>query len=37
MANAELIASFVGIYRATGGGWVNEADKLAPQPLAGND
>ena len=34
---AQLFNSLVGIYRATGGGWVNEADKLAPQPLAGND
>ena len=30
----QLYASLVGIYRATGGGWVNEAGKLAPQPLA---
>ncbi|MGH8693029.1 MAG: efflux transporter outer membrane subunit [Burkholderiales bacterium] len=34
---AQLFASFVGIYQSTGGGWVNEADKLAPQPLAGNN
>jgi len=31
---AQLFASLVGIFKATGGGWVNEADKLAPQPLA---
>jgi hypothetical protein len=23
----------VNVYKAVGGGWVNEADKLAPQPL----
>ncbi|HYW88212.1 MAG TPA: efflux transporter outer membrane subunit [Chloroflexota bacterium] len=31
---AQLFASLVSIYRAMGGGWVNEADKLAPQPVA---
>jgi multidrug efflux system outer membrane protein len=31
---AQLLGSVVGIYRATGGGWVNEADKLTPQPVA---
>jgi multidrug efflux system outer membrane protein len=34
---AQLFASLVGVYQATGGGWVNEADKLAPQPLAGSN
>ena len=33
---AQLLASAVDIYRATGGGWVNEADKLASQPVAGS-
>jgi hypothetical protein len=33
---AQLLASAVDIYRATGGGWVNEADKLTPQPVAGS-
>lgn len=33
---AQLLGSVVSIYRATGGGWVNEADKLAPQPAAGS-
>jgi multidrug efflux system outer membrane protein len=32
---AQLLGSAVAIYRATGGGWVNEADKLAAQPVAG--
>jgi multidrug efflux system outer membrane protein len=31
----QLFASLVGIYRAMGGGWVTEADKLSPQPMAG--
>lgn len=34
---AQLFASLVGVYQATGGGWINEADKLAPQPLAGSN
>ena len=33
---AQLLGSAVAIYRATGGGWVNEADKLTPQPVAGS-
>ena len=33
---AALLGSAVAIYRATGGGWVNEADKLTPQPVAGS-
>jgi multidrug efflux system outer membrane protein len=33
---AALLGSAVDIYRATGGGWVNEADKLAPPPVAGS-
>ncbi len=32
---AQLYASFVGIYQALGGGWVNKADELSPQPMAG--
>ena len=32
---AQLYASFVGIYQALGGGWVNKADDLSPQPMAG--
>jgi multidrug efflux system outer membrane protein len=35
-ARAQLLASVVGIYRAMGGGWVTEADKLAPQPVPGS-
>src|SRR5215470_10867417 len=31
---AQLLAPLVSIYRAMGGGWVNEADQLAPQPVA---
>ncbi len=33
---AQLFASLVGIYRAMGGGWVDEADKLTPQPATGS-
>ncbi len=33
---ARLLVTAVDIYRATGGGWVNEADKMAPQPVAGS-
>jgi multidrug efflux system outer membrane protein len=36
VTRATLLSSAVDIYRATGGGWVNEADKLAPQPVAGS-
>ncbi|MBL8541819.1 MAG: efflux transporter outer membrane subunit [Betaproteobacteria bacterium] len=36
VTRATLLSSTVDIYRATGGGWVNEADKLAPQPVAGS-
>ena len=32
---AQLYASFVNIYKAMGGGWVNKADELSPQPMAG--
>ena len=32
---AQLYGSFVNIYKALGGGWVEKADGLAPQPLAG--
>jgi multidrug efflux system outer membrane protein len=32
---AQLYASFVSIYQALGGGWVNKADELSPQPMAG--
>jgi len=31
---AQLYASFVGIYQALGGGWINKADELSPQPTA---
>jgi hypothetical protein len=33
---AQLLGAAVAIYRATGGGWVTEADKLAAQPVAGD-
>ena len=33
---AQLYASFVGIYQALGGGWVDKADELSPQPMAGS-
>jgi multidrug efflux system outer membrane protein len=33
---AERYTQLVNVYQAIGGGWVDEADKLAPQPqLAG--
>jgi outer membrane protein, multidrug efflux system len=32
---AQLYASFVSIYQALGGGWVDKADELSPQPMAG--
>jgi multidrug efflux system outer membrane protein len=32
---AQLYASFVSIYQALGGGWVDRADELSPQPMAG--
>jgi multidrug efflux system outer membrane protein len=32
---SQLHASYVGIYQALGGGWVNKADELSPQPMAG--
>jgi outer membrane protein, multidrug efflux system len=32
---SQLYSSSVTIYQAMGGGWVNEADKLAPQPVPG--
>jgi len=31
-AQAERFTQIVGVYQALGGGWVDEADKLAPQP-----
>jgi outer membrane protein, multidrug efflux system len=31
----QLVSSSVAIYQAMGGGWVNEADRLAPQPVPG--
>ncbi len=34
---ASTFASLVSIYQAMGGGWVNEADKLAPQPVAAGE
>lgn len=36
LTRASLLSSAVDIYRATGGGWVNDADKMAPQPVAGS-
>ncbi|MGE5794636.1 MAG: efflux transporter outer membrane subunit, partial [Bacteroidota bacterium] len=32
---AQLYASFVSIYQALGGGWVDKADERSPQPMAG--
>jgi multidrug efflux system outer membrane protein len=32
---AALLNSVTDIYKATGGGWIDEADKLAPQPVDG--
>ena len=32
---AEQYSQLVGVYRAFGGGWVDEAERMAPQPLAG--
>ena len=34
---AQLFASLVGIFKSTGGGWVNQADMLAPQPVVGSN
>jgi multidrug efflux system outer membrane protein len=31
---AQLYGSLVSIYKALGGGWVDEADRLSPQPSA---
>ena len=36
ITRASLLSSAVDIYRATGGGWVNEADQQTPQPVAGS-
>jgi multidrug efflux system outer membrane protein len=33
---AQLYGSLVNIYKALGGGWVDKADGLAPQPMAGS-
>jgi outer membrane protein, multidrug efflux system len=33
---AERYAQIVSVFRAVGGGWVGEADKLAPQPQLGS-
>ena len=32
---AEQYTQLVSVYRAFGGGWIDEADRMAPQPLAG--
>jgi len=32
---AALLNSVTNIYKATGGGWIDEADKLSPQPVDG--
>jgi len=32
---AQLYSSYVAIYQALGGGWVDRADELSPQPVAG--
>jgi len=32
---AQLYGSLVNIYKALGGGWVEKADELSPQPMAG--
>ncbi len=32
---AQLYASYVAMYQALGGGWVDQADELSPQPIAG--
>ena len=32
---AQLYSSYVAIYQALGGGWVDKADELSPQPVAG--
>jgi multidrug efflux system outer membrane protein len=34
-SNAEQYTQLVSVYRAFGGGWIDEADRMAPQPLAG--
>ena len=34
-AQGEVYAELVGVYRAFGGGWVDESGKLAPQPQLG--
>jgi multidrug efflux system outer membrane protein len=34
-SQADEYAQIVNVYKAVGGGWVTEADKLAPQPLLG--
>jgi multidrug efflux system outer membrane protein len=34
-ARAALLNSATGIYKATGGGWIDEANQLAPQPVDG--
>jgi multidrug efflux system outer membrane protein len=34
-ALADSYTQIVGVYQAVGGGWVSEADRLAPQPQLG--
>ncbi|HET9042611.1 MAG TPA: efflux transporter outer membrane subunit, partial [Burkholderiales bacterium] len=33
---AQLYGSLANIYKALGGGWVDQADRMAPQPMAGS-
>ena len=34
-SRAQLYSSYVAICQALGGGWVDKADELSPQPIAG--
>jgi multidrug efflux system outer membrane protein len=36
-SQAERYTQLVNVYKAVGGGWVNQADKLAPQPQAARE
>jgi multidrug efflux system outer membrane protein len=35
VSRADHYTQLVNVYKAVGGGWLDEADKLAPKPLAG--
>ena len=35
VTQGEVFTALINIYKSMGGGWVNEADKLAPQPNIG--